>query len=83
MAYAIGTRVKHAGHGEGEVVDHNTRKRHSFRHIVEGASENALMREMCVDAFFDGERYPNVIQFDSGYRDVYADQEVQKICATN
>jgi len=79
-----GARVYHTGHGLGTIVALNTRQPNTY--IAENlASElmtlavQAGLGDAIVSSFYDGARYPYVIQFDSGYKDVYALDDVTEI----
>lgn len=74
----IGTRVK-GSHGVGVVVAHNGNPSNNY---IDGAIE-ALDSDVdtrvvsgLVSSFYSGDRYPNVVLFDTGYQDVYADSEL-------
>ena len=74
-----GTRVKHRGHGEGTVVARNTTTAPTYNiekgvEIVDGS-----MATYYLGYFYTGDKYPNIIQFDTGYCDVYADSEVDAL----
>jgi hypothetical protein len=80
----VGTRVNHTGHGPGTIVSHNTRRPNSYAAENLGGEAVAQAVQMglgdaIVDSFYDGARYPYVIQFDSGYKDVYALDDVTKL----
>ena len=79
----IGTKVFHQGHGLGEVVAHNQITENNYfkekpKEAAELANEAGLLSGILV-SFYSGDIYPNVIQFDSGYKDVYADKEIEVI----
>ena len=61
---AVNTRVEHNGHGPGIVIRHNTLPR---------GNPNSRYPDC---TFYDGERYPNVVLFDSGFEEVYADTDL-------
>lgn len=76
----IGIKICHPDHGEGEVIGYNGIKK----------TENPLDPcERTVGAMgilstfstsrYTGDIYPNIIQFKSGHKDVYADGEVTVI----
>jgi len=79
-----GARVYHSGHGLGTIVAHNTRKPNSYAAENLGSelvavAVSAGLGSAIVDSFYDGARYPYVIQFDSGYKDVYALDDVTEV----
>lgn len=81
---AIGTKVNHTGHGAGTIVAYNGAKRNEYIEQNLGSPEVAAA-SMCglmnaiIASFYDGDRYPYVIQFDSGYKDVYAASDVTEV----
>ena len=81
-----GTRVLHNftnGHGEGTVVGHNgVRENRYFKEKPQDAAKIAGATGLLpalVNSIYDGERYPNVVQWDNGYKDVYADSDLKDI----
>jgi hypothetical protein len=79
-----GARVYHSGHGLGTIVALNTRKPNSYAAENLGGEVVAMavglgLGSAIVDSFYDGARFPYVIQFDSGYKDVYALDDVTEI----
>lgn len=84
MKYKINQRVQHSGHGPGTVVGYNTREKNSY---LEGnllsphmaAAVEAGLFPAIVDSFYSGDRYPYKVKFDSGYEDVYSDDDLAPI----
>jgi hypothetical protein len=79
-----GARVYHSGHGLGIVVAHNTRQPNSYAAENLGSEVVAMavgmgLADAIVSSMYDGARYPYVIQFDSGYKDVYALDDVTEV----
>lgn len=70
----IDTEVTHPGHGRGRVIARNTREGVQMEHVC--SANDATVAALAVSSFYPGDKYPNVVLFDSGYMDVYADQEV-------
>ena len=74
----IGKRVK-GSHGAGVVVAHNGTPSNNY---IDGAIEaldsdvDTTIMSGLVSSFYSGDRYPNVVLFDTGYQDVYADSEL-------
>jgi len=88
MALKIGTRVFHTGHGQGTVVGRNpSHGGYAAEHpemVAEAvaqlpAEQRGVLAGGFMSAVYSGDRFPNVVQFDSGYRDVYADHEVERV----
>lgn len=83
MMLPIGTKVFHSGHGEGEVVGHNgVVPNKYFREKPLEALEiadHAGMLSGLLASCYSADIYPNIIKFNSGYQDVYADTEVLPI----
>jgi hypothetical protein len=80
----VGTRVNHTGHGDGVIVSHNTRQPNSYAAENLGSEVVAMavgmgLADAIVSSMYDGARYPYVIQFDSGYKDVYSLDDVTAI----
>lgn len=76
-------RVFHQGHGLGTVIAYNgIRPNQYFQQkpleAIRLADQAGLVSSLFISAY-SGDRYPNVVQFDSGYKDVYADIEVEVI----
>ena len=75
---AVGTKVYHSGHGNGTIVAHNAQKANSYaaENLGSGVTAAAVrigLSEAIVSSFYDGSRFPYVVQFDSGYKDVCAE----------
>lgn len=76
----IGTLVRHgfgiSGHGPGRIVAYNSTEpnkylEEKFTDAVEMAAKVPAGISGLVGSFYDKERFPYVIQFENGYRDVY------------
>lgn len=81
---AIGTKVTHSGHGAGTIVAYNGRAATSYAAAnlgseIVAAAAQAGLTDAIVDSFYGGDRYPYVVQFDSGYKDVYGPSEVEAV----
>lgn len=82
----VGTRVRHAyprGHGPGTIVAHNGVRPNNylntnFGDAVDIAAATGLLGGL-VSLSYDGERYPYVVQFDSGYKDVYSPHDLETL----
>jgi hypothetical protein len=78
------TRVHHSGHGAGTIVAYNGQPDKAYAlenltsEVVLGAFKAGLGQAI-VNSFYGGDRYPYVIQFDSGYKDVYALDDVTEV----
>lgn len=78
------TRVYHTGHGAGTIVGYNGTQKNEYveahfgRAEVSAAASLGLMSAI-VSSFYSGDRYPYTINFDSGYTDVYAIDDVKEI----
>lgn len=80
----IGTRVHHTGHGDGVIVEYNGQKSNEYAMKNPGcdivcAAWEAGLGQAIVAGYYGGDRFPYVIQFDSGYTDVYALDDVTEI----
>jgi len=80
MLHPIGTRIRHSGHGLGTIVDYNGRKAGytagNLGTAEVGVAVAAGLGPAVIDSFYDGSRYPYIIQFDSGYKDFYSETDV-------
>jgi hypothetical protein len=77
----IGTRVVHSGHGPGVIVEHNGSAKNEYVEQNLGSPEVAAVVQAgfvaaIIGSFYSGGRFPYVVQFDSGYRDVYAPDDL-------
>jgi hypothetical protein len=79
----VGTRVNHTGHGLGTIVAYNGQKANEclMEHLTEIAAPvvELGLGQSVINAFYDGERFPYVVQYDSGYKDVYSLTDVTAI----
>jgi len=85
---AVGTKVHHTGHGLGTIVALNSKSPNTYAAENLASELMALMTEAglagaVVNSFYNGELYPYVVQFDSGYKDVYAEGEVTELVASD
>lgn len=82
MKFKVGDRVKHFGHGLGTVIATNgTQKNVYFQEkpldAIKMANNAGLLKEL-VNSLYDGDRYPYVVKFDSGYQDVYSENDLEE-----
>jgi hypothetical protein len=88
MMLPVGSKVYHSGHGVGTIVAHNSRSPNSY------AAENlaselmamavqAGLGDAIVSSFYDAARYPYVVQFDSGYKDVYSESDFSPLVVSD
>ena len=80
----VGSRVMHTGHGAGTITSYNGTTKNTYAEQHLGSPEvSAAVRvglgAAIVASFYSGDRFPYVITFDSGYRDVYATTDVEPI----
>lgn len=78
----LGVKVFHSGHGHGEVVDHNQEKdnKYSMDNLAEVVwNTPAGIISALATSFYSRDLFPNVIKFEDGHKDVYADNEVSVI----
>lgn len=84
----IGTRVKHFDgssitHGKGTIVEYNGQPRNDYaeKNLVEVAelAATAGCLNGLVNSFYDKDRYPYVVQWDGGYKDVYGPDSLTEI----
>jgi hypothetical protein len=79
----IGTRVKHSGHGLGAVVDYNGSVKNAYVEDNLGTAGMAAVAAglgmAVIGSFYSGDRFPYVVQFDSGYTDVYAPDDLEEV----
>lgn len=74
----IGTNVHHTGHGDGVIVSYNGVKANTYAMENLGSPEISAVAvklglgSALVNSFYSGDLYPYVVQFKSGYKDVYA-----------
>lgn len=80
---SIGTRIRHAytdGHGAGTIVEYNGVQPNNYlqERMLEAVdiAVTAGVGMALVSLAYDGSRYPYVVEFDSGYRDVYSPHDV-------
>ena len=82
--HPIGTRVKHSGHGLGAIVDHNGSAKNEYAEANLGSPIVAVAVSLglgtaIIGSFYSGDRFPYVVQFDSGYKDVYAPDDLEVV----
>jgi hypothetical protein len=76
----IGTRVNHTGHGLGTIVAYNGSKANTY--LMDNLMEQgpplvaAGLGQAIISSCYDGARFPYVVQFDSGYKDVYGIDDI-------
>jgi hypothetical protein len=80
----IGSKVHHTGHGDGTIIDYNGTARNEYvqKHLGEELVNIAVSSGLgmaIIDSFYSGDRFPYVIEFDSGYIDVYATYDVTEV----
>lgn len=78
----IGTKVHHTGHGDGVIVKYNGQAPNSYVESMLGSKEvgaavSAGLGLAIIGGFYNSERFPYVVQFDSGYKDVYSVDDVK------
>lgn len=82
MKFKVGDRVRHFGHGLGAVVAMNsTQKNLYFQEKPLDAikmANNAGLLKGLVDSLYDGDKYPYVVKYDSGYQDVYSESDLEE-----
>ena len=81
----IGTRVE-GPHGEGTIEEYNNIPESSSTEYLfskrGSVSLNNIPNDIVgglINGLYNGRRYPYVIQFDDGYRDVYSPREIKVI----
>jgi len=79
----VGDRVVHAGHGKGQIVSMNkmARNRYLEEHpadAVRMAGSVGLLGSLAA-GFYDSTRYPYVVQFEDGYKDVYSESDLKEV----
>lgn len=79
----IGTRVRHVytdGHGTSTIVEYNGVQPNNYlkERMLEAVdiAVSTGFGQALVSLAYDGARYPYVVEFDSGYRDVYSPHDV-------
>ena len=80
----VGSKVEHHGHGLGKVVGYNTTPPNPYLlssrgiEILNDMSEGVLpiVIKGTVNALYDNDRYPYIIKFVDGYKDVYGRNEI-------
>ena len=76
----IGTKVNHTGHGAGVVFSYNGKQKNEHIEQNYGTMEvQSVLIQAIVDSFYSGDKYPYIIQFDSGYKDVYTHDDVTEV----
>jgi hypothetical protein len=80
MKLPVGTKVHHTGHGNGVIVAYNVSPKNAyldehFQDAIQMAGKSGLLQGL-IGGFYAGDRYPYVVQFDSGYRNVYSVDDV-------
>lgn len=74
----IGTKINNTlAHGKGIIVGYNTAKPISNEHLKEFAGK--IPAELMMTGIYSGDRYPYVIQYEDGYKDVYSDYALEVI----
>ena len=82
----IGTLINHSGHGPGKIIGHNNVTSQAADYAMSNRGQQVLkdippevkptMAAGIISSIYNGDRYPYIILFDSGYKDVYSDMEV-------
>lgn len=78
----VGQRVQGA-HGLGTIVRLNSQQ--TNRYLAERPLEAANLAgalgltDAVVGAFYNGDRYPYIVRFDTGYEDVYSEGELEAV----
>lgn len=78
----LNSRVSGA-HGKGTIVAYNQSQpnqylQEKFDEAVKIAATAGMIHALA-GSFYSGDRYPYVVQFDNGYKDVYAEAELTQI----
>ena len=76
-----GQRVRHTSHGAGTIIEVRTGSNATYLNSNRGAEtlSSLLMAgigELLVEEYYDAGRYPYRVCFDSGYTDVYSDNDL-------
>jgi len=79
MKFKIGDKIFHSGHGEGKIVGFNgvekSKYLESHPEAVKFACELGLI-EGVINSFYSKETYPYIVKFNSGYQDVYSENDL-------
>lgn len=80
LVFKVGQLVRHNGHGVGTIVALNERPKNSYLMKKDGlliaAKLLAMSGESAVNLLYDGDRYPYVVKFNDGYKDVYSESDL-------
>lgn len=71
-----GQRINHLGHGLGTILQVRASNRESISDRTMGALALSAPVPILTEAFYSSDRYPYIVQFDNGHRDVYGDTEL-------
>lgn len=75
----IGTKIYHQGHGTGTIVAYNNMSNQYAKRLLEQRDVLQTIGTLAVETFYPKDKYPYVILFDNGYKDVYATSDVTPI----
>jgi hypothetical protein len=79
---ALGTKIHHTGHGPGTIIAYNLNQPLGSNSLgsdmLEAAAQLGLLSAL-VPAFYNGKDFPYIVQFDNGYKDVYAEGDVTEV----
>ena len=83
MTIPVGTVVMHQGYGLGTVIGHNGVKPNKYFNekpldAMEIANQAGLISGIFA-SMYSGDVYPNIVLFECGYKDVYADIELETV----
>lgn len=80
----VGTRVR-GPHGLGTIVEYNTRSKDTAEHLLSERGADFLnvlplqYTSAVVESLYDNLRFPYIVKFDTGYKDVYSEKSLTVI----
>ena len=83
--FIIGQRVRHSGHGAGEVIEVRSGAPHSEGYMESARFSSAFAEEPALGCLavamtaYSPERYPYRVRFESGFEEVYGETELEAI----
>lgn len=83
MKFKLSDTVYHHGHGKGTIIGLNGQPKCRYleehpKEALEVIAEVSKIGIVPLGVFYDGERYPYIVQYDSGYRDVYSESDLEE-----
>jgi hypothetical protein len=86
MMLPVGSKVYHNGHGVGTIIAYNLSKPLGDDSL--GGDMTAIAIQLglgaaIVSSMYDGEKFPYIVQFDSGYKDVYAETDFSPLVVSD